>query len=104
MEKDELTPKLIADAMNADDFFARSVFEEAGMLLGVALANVANLLDMHVFILGGGVAGAGEVLFDVALATLRSRVLANLRPMVEIRKAHLGNRAGMIGAAMLVAE
>ncbi len=104
MEVDELTPKIIADAMNDGDAFARSVFEEAGMLLGVALANVANLLDMHVFILGGGVAEAGEVLFDAALASLRSRALANLRPVVEIRKAHLGNRAGMIGAAMLVAE
>jgi glucokinase len=103
-EENELTPKLIADAMNAGDAFAKSVFEEAGMLLGVALANVANLLDMHTFILGGGVAEAGEVLFDAALASLRSRVLANLRPVVEIRKAHLGNRAGIVGAAMLVAE
>jgi glucokinase len=100
----ELTPKTIADAMNIGDRFAQGVFEEAGMLLGVALANVANLLDMHVFLLGGGVAEAGEVLFNAALATLRSRVLANLRPVVEIRKAHFGNRAGMIGAAMLVAE
>jgi glucokinase len=99
----ELTPKLIADAMNAGDAFAKGIFEEAGMLLGVALANVANLLDMQVFILGGGVAEAGDVLFDAALDTVRSRVLANLRPVVEIRKAHFGNRAGMIGAAMLVA-
>ncbi len=103
-EENELTPKLIADAMNAGDAFAKSIFEEAGMLLGVALANVANLLDMHIFIIGGGVAEAGNVLFDSALITLRSRVLANLRPVVEIRKAHLGNRAGMVGAAMLVAE
>ncbi len=103
-EENELTPKLIAGAMNAGDVFARSVFEDAGKLLGVALASVANLLNMHVCILGGGVAEAGSVLFDAALVTLRSRVLSNLRPVVEIRKAHLGNRAGMIGAAMLVAE
>ncbi len=102
-ENDELTPKLIAEAMNAGDPFAKSVFEEAGMLLGAALASVANLLDMHVFIIGGGVAEAGSVLFDAALASICARVLANLRPVVEIRKAHFGNRAGMIGAAMLVA-
>jgi glucokinase len=102
-EKDELTPKIIANAMNAGDAFARSIFEEAGMLLGVTLANVANLLDMHTFIIGGGVAEAGDVLLDSALITLRARVLANLRPVVKIRKAHFGNRAGMIGAAMLVA-
>ncbi len=103
-EENELTPKLIADAMNAGDAFAKSIFEEAGMLLGVAIANVANLLDMHTFIIGGGVAEAGSVLFDASLVTLRARVLMNLRPVVEIRKAHFGNRAGMIGAAMLVAK
>jgi len=89
--------------MNAGDAFAKSVFEEAGMLLGAALASAANLLDMHIFIIGGGVAEAGAVLFDAALASLHSRVLANLRPVVDIRKAQFGNQAGMIGAAMLVA-
>ncbi len=98
----ELKPRLIADAMDAGDAFARSVFEEAGTLLGRALANVANLLDTHVFILGGGVAEAGPVLFDSALGTLRANVLANIKPHVEVRKAALGNHAGVIGAAMLV--
>ncbi len=102
-EENELTPKLIFDAMTAGDAFARSVFVEAGTLLGAAFASAANLLDMHVFIIGGGVAEAGPVLFDAALESLRARVLANLRPVVEIRKAQFGNQAGMIGAAMLVA-
>ncbi len=101
-EENELTPKLIADAMNSGDAFAKSVFEEAGMLLGVALANTAKLLDMHVFIVGGGVAEVGAVLFDTALASLRANVFENLKPVVEIRKAAFGNRAGIIGAAMLV--
>ena len=101
--EDELTPKLIADAMDQGDTFAKSVFEEAGMLLGIALANVAKLLDMHVFIIGGGVAEVGPVLFDGVLASLRANVFQNLKPIVEIRKAKFGNRAGIIGAAMLVA-
>lgn len=99
----ELTPRIISDAMDAGDAFARSVFEEAGSLIGRALANVANLLDIHVFILGGGVAEAGPVLFDYALGTLRANVLAIIKPHVEVRKAALGNHAGVIGAAMLVA-
>jgi glucokinase len=103
-EENELTPKIIAMAMNSGDAFAKSVFEEAGMLLGAALANAANLLDIHVFIIGGGVAEAGAVLFDQARATLHERVLANLRPIVEIRKAQFGNQAGMIGAMLLVTE
>ena len=101
-EEDELTPKLIFAAMNSGDHFARSIFEEAGMLLGVALANTAKLLDMHLFIIGGGVAEAGVVLFDAALASLRANVFENLKQVVEIRPAIFGNRAGIIGAAMLV--
>lgn len=102
--EEELSPKIIANAMNSGDQFAKSIFEEAGILLGAALANVANLLDMHTFIIGGGVAEAGPVLFDSAITSLRSRVLANLRPVVEIRKAEFGNRAGIIGAALLAAN
>ena len=101
--EDELTPKLIADAMDGGDTFAKSVFEEGGMLLGIALANVAKLLDMHVFIIGGGVAEVGPVLFDAAHTSLRANVFQNLKSIVEIRKAKFGNRAGIIGAAMLVA-
>ncbi len=101
-EENELTPKLIASAMNGGDAFARGVFEEAGMFLGVALANVAKLLDMHLFIIGGGVAEAGTVLFDAAAASLHANVFENLKPVVEIRPAVFGNRAGIIGAAMLV--
>jgi glucokinase len=101
--EDELTPKLIADAMDGGDAFAKGVFEEAGMLLGVALASVTNLLDMHVFIIGGGVAEAGPVLFDAASTSLRANVMRNQKDAVEIRKAQFGNRAGIIGAAMLVA-
>ncbi len=98
---DGLSPRLIAAAMNDGDAFARSVYEDAGRHLGVALASVANLLDVHSFIIGGGIAEAGDVLFESARAMLRSRVLENLKPLVEIRKARFGNRAGMIGAAML---
>jgi glucokinase len=98
----DLTPKHIAAAMSASDAFARGVFEEAGMFLGVALANIANMLDMHVFIVGGGVAEAGDVLFESARTTLRARVFEQLKPLVEIRKATFGHRAGVVGAAMLV--
>jgi glucokinase len=98
----DLSPKVIADAMNAGDAFARSVFEEAGMLLGRALANVANLLDMNVFILGGGVSDAGKVLIDATQESLIKNVMENLKPVVEVRKAALGNKAGVVGAALLV--
>jgi glucokinase len=99
----ELTPLVIAEAMREGDHFARGVFEEAGELLGVALSSVAKLLDMHVFIVGGGVAAAGGVLFDSARKSLRDSVMKNQRDVVEIREAHFGSKAGVIGAAMLVA-
>jgi glucokinase len=99
-----ITPKSIAEAMNEGDAFARSVYEEAGTLLGVALSNVATLLDLHVFIVGGGVAGAGDVLFEAALSSLKAHVLKNQRDLVEIRRAHFGSNAGIVGAALLAVE
>jgi glucokinase len=99
----DITPKAIFDAMNTGDAFAKNVFEEAGMLLGRALANVANLLDMHVFLLGGGVSDAGKVLIDATQASLVKNVMENLKLVVEVRKAALGNKAGVVGAALLVA-
>jgi glucokinase len=99
-----ITPLEIARAMDAGDAFARAVFMEAGELLGVALANVANLLDIHYFVIGGGVAEAGGVLFDAARASLRRSVLKNLRDVVEIRAAKFGSNSGVVGAGLLTAQ
>ena len=98
-----LEPKDIADAAANGDEFAREVLAEAGGYLGTAMGTVATLLDIRLFIVTGGVAQAGDLLLDPARTALREHVLAHQRDSVEIRQAKLGIKAGVIGAAMLVA-
>jgi glucokinase len=81
---------------------ALACFAEIGEALGQGLATLAAVLDPGCFVIGGGVAEAGELLLGPA----RSAFLAKLsgvghRPQPEIRAAALGNDAGMVGAADL---
>ena len=70
--------------------------------MGQGLADLAAVLDPQVFILGGGVSEAGDVLLEPTrkayeqLLTGRGR-----RPLAEVVPAQLGNDAGLVGAADL---
>jgi len=57
-----------------------------------------------VIVIGGGVAAAGRVLLDAAAASLRRHAMNQIKGRVKVRKALLGNDAGMIGAALLAKE
>lgn len=98
-----IDPLAIAKAMESGDEFARSVFEEAGHLLGFACSGVVKLLDVLHVIVGGGVADAGDALIDATQRSLRENVFSGQREQVEVRRAQFGNHAGMIGAALLAA-
>jgi glucokinase len=83
------------------DAIAREVFAEAGEVLGSALANLVNLLDVECVVIGGGVSGAGAPLFDAVRDALRRRAVTADGAATPVRRAALGADAGMIGAAIL---
>lgn len=97
-----LTPKLINDAAEKGDEFAKSVIKETGTLLGYAIANSINLLDVANVIIGGGVAGFGKPLFDAVELSVKERTLKSLGVRVKIYPAKLKNEAGIKGASALV--
>ncbi len=75
---------------------------EVGDWLGVGIANLAAALDPGAFVIGGGVADAGDLLVGPATAAFRRSLTGRgFRPEPRIVRAHLGNQAGMIGAADL---
>ena len=53
------------------------------------------------FVLGGGVAYAGDFLLDAVRDALRDTCIARRSPYAKVELARLGNDAGIIGAAML---
>ena len=97
-----LSPITIQDAMERGDSFAQSIVNDMGLHLGSALTSVSNLLDISTFIIGGGVAGFGEPLFDAISKTIKMRVLTPLRKRVKVLPAKLKNNAGIKGASALV--
>jgi glucokinase len=72
--------------------------------LGLALVSVINLLNPDCIVIGGGVANAGRILFDKVEETILTRAMLVQARAVNIRKAKLGNDAGIIGAAILVKD
>ncbi len=92
----------VTAAAHEGDSAALACFEEVGMWLGVGLAALAALLDPEVFVVGGGVADAGELLLGPARQVFAERVTGGThRPLAEIRHAALANTAGIVGAADL---
>ncbi|GAA2001309.1 MULTISPECIES: ROK family glucokinase [Nocardioides] len=97
-----ITGPLITEAAREGDPFAVEQLADLGRWLGEGIASLTAVLDPAVVVIGGGVSEAGELL----LGPIRQAFAANLtgrghRPSLEIRKARLGNRAGLIGAADL---
>ena len=69
--------------------------------LGIGIFNIVNFIDPEVIALGGGVAGAGQYLLDMVIKEVMPNRLFNELPMSRIVLAELGNKAGVIGAAMI---
>lgn len=92
----------ITEAAHEGDPIAIASLEQLGVWLGRGLASLTAILDPEVFVIGGGVSEAGELLLGSARITLAERVMGRAyRPIPEIRAAELGNKAGIVGAADL---
>ena len=83
------------------DEAAMMCMNKAGRLLGLGLASILAVLDMHVIVIGGGISQAGSIFFDAIIDTIQQRALPTIADSVEIRKALFTKHAGLIGAAML---
>ena len=77
---------------------------DAGRWLGIGIGNLIVLLTPERVVIGGGVAGAGDLLLGPIRAEVRERVHMTALEGVRIVLAELGTRAGSIGAAVYGAE
>jgi glucokinase len=100
-DRTKVSPRKLERAALSGDVVALAVWERVGTILGVGLANVTALMDIRKFVIGGGIAAAGNLVFDPALDQLRRSTLPSMHEGLELVPAHLGNKAGMYGAAAL---
>lgn len=96
----KVTPEVICQAAQAGDPIARDIYERAGFYIGIGVANLIAILSPQMVVIGGGVAQAGDLLFDPIRRTARERVHVTPFEKVQIVPAQLGTDAGLIGAAV----
>jgi glucokinase len=96
-----LDGRLIAELAQRNDADALLIIEATGEMLGVGLANLTNIFNPALIVIGGGVAGLGERLLKPARRVLAARALAPQREEVRVVTARFGEEAGMVGAAAL---
>jgi glucokinase len=101
-DPDAVDAHVVRRAAEKGDTLARDLVRETGRYLGVGLANIVNLFNPEVVLLGGGLLlGLSPDLAVEAQATLRSRALAAAMSGTEVLISRLGAAAGVIGAASL---
>ncbi|KQX64433.1 ROK family glucokinase [Angustibacter sp. Root456] len=97
-----LRGQMITAAAAEGDAAAVELLADLGRWLGEGMASVAAVLDPALFVVGGGVVEAGDLLIEPARAALGRQLTGRShRPPIEVEAATLGNAAGMIGAADL---
>lgn len=100
-ENGTLSAKTVFDAVKDGDALACEIAEEFGEYLGKGLAAVGCVVNPEVFVLGGGVSKAGEILCGYVSKYYTKYVFHGCRS-AQFKLATLGNDAGIYGAAKLV--
>ncbi|MCH5340353.1 MAG: ROK family glucokinase [Acetatifactor sp.] len=101
LREGQLSAKAVFDAVKAGDQVAIEIAERFGRYLGKGLAMVGNVVNPEVFVIGGGVSKAGEILLGFVEPELQKYAFPPCRG-VRLALAELGNDAGIYGAAGLI--
>ena len=91
---------IFAAARNGDEL-TRKMVEERASYLGIALANLVNIMNPELILLGGMFAQGQDLILPVAEAKMRSAAFAGLGENVKITPTKFGWRAGVVGASSL---
>lgn len=101
LREQEVTAKTVFDAVKAKDELAMEIADEFGFYLGKGLAIVASVVNPELFVIGGGVSKAGNVILEYIEPYYKKYVFPGSLD-TKFALAALGNDAGIYGAAKLV--
>ena len=99
---EEITCKLIYDTARKGDNLCKQIVDETGKYLGIGIANIVNILNPQKIVLGGGMARAGDLLFEPVRKYVEEHAFNATMEEVSIVPAKLGTNAGAIGAVAFV--
>jgi glucokinase len=92
-----ITAEDVAEAAEAGDGAAAQIYAETGRFIGVALANLVNLLSPELILLGGGVTGSSKWWLPQAEDTMQALALGEPLSHVRLAMAGLGDNVGVMG-------
>ncbi len=98
----KITPKVIYQAAKAGDELSKKVWEKTGFYIGVMLADLVNIFNPEIIIIGGGIASAKEFLFPSIEKTIKERAYRLLTIGLKIVPAKLEKDIGILSAASLL--
>jgi predicted NBD/HSP70 family sugar kinase len=103
-QRGSLSARDVAEAAHHGDPVSVQLLQQAGRHVGQMLATAVNMMNPSLIVIGGGVAGAGDVL----MASIREVVYGRSLPLatrnLQIRQSTLGDRAGVAGVASMVID
>lgn len=101
LRKGNISAKSVFDAVKAGDDVAIEIAEQFGDYLGKGLAIIACIVNPEIFVIGGGVSKAGDILLKFIEPAYKKYTFAACRE-TKFALASLGNDAGIFGAAGLI--
>ncbi len=98
-----ITPALIGRSADQGDAVAIEVLAETGYYLGIGIANLIQLYNPEILVIGGGIAQAGRWLLEPIVRTVRAKAHMVPASTCRIMPSQLGDDAGIVGASVLAA-
>ncbi|MGD0353646.1 MAG: ROK family protein [Dehalococcoidia bacterium] len=99
---DNITAETVATAARRGDKVACDIVAKAANYLGIGLANLVNIFNPELIVIGGGLSKMGNMLLKPAREVIKERAFRLPAQSVRIVRARLGSNAGIIGAAIHV--
>ncbi|MFO7934392.1 MAG: ROK family transcriptional regulator [Bacteroidales bacterium] len=98
----KVTTKMVADAAKEGDELAMSVFKRAMEYIGIGIANLVNLFNPELIVIGGGVSLAGDIFFENIREVVNKHVMQSTQRHLQILPVAHGKNAALMGAFALI--
>lgn len=101
---EKVTPEMIYEAAKMDDELAKRALETVGRYLGIGIANIINIFNPRLILLGGGIVKGRKFFEEAMRRTAREMALEDSYASCSIAFSELGDEATLIGAATMVMD
>jgi glucokinase len=94
-----VSARTVVEAMRRGDEYATEIIVQAMSYLGIGMANLVNLFNPEMIVIGGGLTNLGDRLLDPVRRGIALYAFAMLAQQAQVTLARLGDDVGIVGAA-----